>query len=107
MPSGANTEMRLFCHLGEQRVGVRLTFLGGEHGARLFERLRENRERIEEDLGIPVEWTSENGKHRVIASRDFADVFDPKLRDTILDYLADRGNRFVNAFHTRIERIVE
>ena len=107
MPKGASAWITVYCFKQEEQVGVYLTFNKGELGDRLFERLREDRESIDKDLGVPVEWTSENGKHRVIAIKDFPDIRDPQCRDEIMAFLADRANRFVNAFRTRIERIVE
>lgn len=107
IPKGASGWITVYCFKQEEQVGVYLTFYKGELGDRLFERLREDRESIDKDLGVPVEWTSEDGKHRVIAFKDFPDIRDPQYRDEIMAFLADRANRFVNAFRTRIERIVE
>ncbi len=69
--------------------------------------LRQDRDGIENDLDVPVEWNSEDGKHRVEAWTEFPDIRDPQCREAILDFLADRANRFVNAFRTRIQRIAE
>ncbi len=56
---------------------------------------------------MPVEWTSEDGRHRVHAFKTFPDTRDPQCRDAILSFLSDSANRFFNAFRARIERIVE
>ena len=107
MPKGSNSWITVYRYRRHNTVGVYLTCSKGEFGDRLFERLREDRERIDEELAVPVEWTSEDGKHRVETFKQFPDINDPQYREAMLDYLAERTNRFVNAFRTRIQRIVE
>ena len=107
MPSGSNTRMRLYCRQSDKRAGVFLKFARDEVGDRVYERLRDERETIDEDLGVPVEWITENDQHRVDAFQSIPDIHDPQYREQMMDFLADRANRFVNAFRTRIQRIVE
>lgn len=91
----------------ERRVGAYLTASRGDLGDHIFERLSEDADRIEEELGIPVKWTSEDGKHFISSSKNFPDLIDTAYRDKIKDFLADRSNRFVNVFRHRVKRIVE
>ena len=91
----------------ECRVGAFLTASRGDFGDRVFERLSEDKNGIEEELGIPAEWTSKDGKHKVGSSKTFPDLMDPAYRIEIKDFLADISNRFVNVFRHRIKRIVE
>lgn len=107
MPKGSNSWITVYRYRRHNTVGVYLTCYKGEFGDRLFERLREDRERIDAELAVPVDWTSEDGKHRVETFKQFPDINDPQYRDAMLDFLADRTNRFVNSFRTRIQRIVE
>ena len=107
MPKGSNAWITVYCYRKHNTVGVYLTCSKGELGDRLFERLRQDRDGIENDLDVPVEWNSEDGKHRVETWTEFPDIRDPQCREAILDFLADRANRFVNAFRTRIQRIAE
>ena len=107
MPKGSDAWITVYCLRQDERVGVYLTFRKGALGDRVFEELKQDRDRIDEELGVPIEWTSRDGKHRVDAVKNFPDIRDPQYRDDILDFLSDRTNRFVNAFRARIERIVE
>ena len=107
MPKGSNAWITVYRYRRLNTVGVYLTCYKGEFGDRLFERLREDRARIDDELAVPVDWTSDDGKHRIESFKQFPDIHDPQYRDAMLDFLADRTNRFVNAFRTRIQRIVE
>lgn len=89
------------------RVGAYLTAYRDSFGDRIFERLSENKNGIEEELGIPVQWTSENGRHWVGSRKEFPDLMDPTYRTEIKDFLADISNRYVNVFRHRIKRIIE
>ncbi|MCY4610342.1 MAG: DUF4268 domain-containing protein [Gammaproteobacteria bacterium] len=91
----------------ECRVGAYLTAYRGNFGNRIFEQLSEDKDRIEEELGIPVQWTSEDGRHWIGSSKKFPGLMDPTYRTEIKDFLADISNRFVNVFRHRIKRIVE
>ncbi len=91
----------------ECRVGAYLTACRGNFGNRIFEQLSEDKDRIEEELGIPVQWTSEDGRHWIGSSKKFPGLTDPTYRTEIKDFLADISNRFVNVFSHRIKRIVE
>lgn len=101
--------INVYCDRDKNSVGVFLTFYRGELGDRIFKQLEEDREEIDEDLGIPipVEWQSNDGKNRVLSSESFPDIRDARYRDEIQEFLCDRTNRFVNTFRNRIERIVE
>lgn len=107
MPKGSNAWITVYRYRKHNTVGVYLTCYKGEFGDRLFERLREDRERIDRELDVPADWTSEDGKHRIEVFKQFPDIHDPQYRDAMLEFLADRTNRFVNAFRSRIQRIVE
>ncbi|MYF69678.1 MAG: DUF4268 domain-containing protein [Proteobacteria bacterium] len=111
MPKGSGgARLILYCLKKDEQVGVLLVFSPGPLADRVFESLREDRREIDEELEVPIQWTPEDvedGKHRVQAYKNFPDIRDPRYRDDIMAFLADRANRFVNAFRARIERIVE
>lgn len=107
MPKGSGSWITVFCNKGHERVGVFLTFYRGALGDRIFERLAEDRERIDAEIGVPVDWVTSGGRHRIHSRKRFPDIRDPEYRDDIHAFLADRANRFVNTFRHRIERIVE
>lgn len=56
MPKGSNVWIAAYCYRKTDTVGVYLTCFRGELGDRLFARLYEDREEIEEDLCVPVQW---------------------------------------------------
>ena len=107
MPAGSSARMRLYCRKIDKRIGIVLKFTRSELGDRVYERLFEERKTIDEDLGVPVEWITENDQHRVDAFQPIPDIRDPQHREQMMDFLEDHANRFVNAFRTRIQRIVE
>lgn len=106
MPKGSGSWITVFCNKGRERVGVFLTFYRGALGDRIFGQLKEERESIDAELDARVDWVTRDGRHRVSSRKRFPDIRDPEYRDEIHDFLADRANRFVNAFRHRIERIV-
>ena len=89
------------------KVGVYFRFRKGNFGELASEKLNEDREEIEADLGIPVKWRLEDGQLVVGVKRRFADVHDPKYRSAIKMFFADNLNRFVNTFRPRLERLGE
>ena len=106
-PKGTQAWVNVYCFKKNNSVGVWLTLWESELGDRIFQQLEEEREQINEELGIPVEWQSNDGRNRVLSFERFPDIRDAQYRDEILEFLCDRANRFVNAFRSRIERIVE
>ena len=111
MPKGSGgARLMLYCLKKDERVGVFLAFNPGPLADRVFESLREDRREIDAELEVPADWTPEDvedGKHRVHAYENFPDIRDPQYRDDIMEFLADRANRFVNTFRSRIDRIVK
>ena len=78
MPKGSNAWITVYRYRRLNTVGVYLTCYKGEFGDRLFERLREDRERIDDELAVTVDWTSEDGKHRIETFKKFPDIHDPQ-----------------------------
>lgn len=107
MPSGSDSWITVFFSQRSRRVGLFLTFRRGAFADMAYQRLLEDREEIDRELGIPVEWQSESGKHKIVSSVPFPDLLAPDHRAEIKAWLADQINRFVNVFRHRIERIAE
>ena len=90
-------------------VGVYL-WAPGNFGGRVFERLLEDREGIEKDLGVPVNWSTDDPE----ASKRWVESLkhlpnnpkDTTHRSEIKEFFKDRSNRFVNVFRPRIKRIM-
>jgi hypothetical protein len=87
-------------------VGVFLTFSRGAFGDRAYDILLEDREQVEKEIGISIEWKSDGSKHRILNYRTFPDVRAEQHREEIKSYLKDTINRFVNVFRPRLARIV-
>ena len=96
-------------YIKKSGVGVYL-WTPGDFGWRVFERLLEDKEGIEEELGIPVDWSTDDPKDSSVWIESFEHFPAPK--DTVYSpeikkFLEDRTNRFVNVFRPRIKRIME
>lgn len=107
MPQKSSAWITIYFFQKENEVGTYLTFTRGTLADLMYERLSEDKEAIESELGVPVEWRSADGKYTIIAKTTFPDLRASDHKQAIKDWLADRANRFVNVFRHRIERIVE
>ena len=90
-------------------VGVYLE-ASGNFGGQVFERLLEDKKGIEKDLGIPVDWSTEDPEdetHWVESFKKIPDIKDVAYKSDIKEFFEDRSNRFVNVFRHRIKRIAE
>ena len=105
--TGTRAWITVYFSQSENKVGVFLTFNKGNLADQMYQRLSEEREAIEKELAVPVHWTSEDGKYRIITNKKFSDLRAPENRHSIKEWLADRSNRFVNAFRHRIDRMID
>lgn len=87
-------------------VNVFLRFRKGDLSELLYERLLSEKEKINSDLGIQVEWHSKDGKNTITIRKRFADLFSGENKKEIKHFFSDSVNRFVNAFRHRLERII-
>lgn len=88
---------------GSDRAAVSLGFSRGPVADSIFRALEAQREAIDEELSIPVQWISKDGKHSVVAEKQFGgDVLSAERRKEVFAFLSDALNRFVNAFRDRI-----
>ena len=106
-PSGSQAWVSAYFASSQNCVGVYLRFTKGNFGDSAYHRLLEDREAIDEELVIPVEWKSVGGQHSVIIRRDYANPLDEAHREEILAFFANTLNKFVNVFRPRLERIAE
>lgn len=86
-------------------VGVFLTFMKGTIGDIAYESLSKEKEQIESELNIPVEWDSENGKHMIISYKHYDDLKKSIYRKEIKSFLCETINSYVNTFRPRLEKI--
>ena len=92
-------------------VGVYLRFASGELGDRLYESLEEEKETIEKEIGMPIEWRDASvSKLCSVSTRRIygkGGAKNPENREEILEFLCDAINRFVNTFRPRLKRLSE
>jgi len=110
-PSGGQVWLSAFFVQDRGEVGAYLRFASGELGDRLFEDLKEERESIDAEAGIPLKWRDgdDDKLHSITSSRTYGrgEAKNPARREEILDFLADTLNRYVNLFRPRLRRLSE
>lgn len=108
MPKGSNAWVSAYLMQSGERAGVYLTFSKGPIGNRMYEALEQDKEAIEKEIGIPIEWDSDGHKHWISApevgySGQLIEDNGPAVRAM----MADRVNRFVKVFRPRLQKLVE
>ena len=73
---------------------------------RLYAALFADRDGIEKELAIPVEWESNDGKYMIIAQDPYPGKILTEHRSDAKIWLPDRVNRFVTVFRPRLEAIL-
>jgi hypothetical protein len=106
MPPPAQSWLTVYFLQKKNEVGVFLTFLRGAFGDRAYDILLAEREQIEKEIGISIEWKSDGSKHVIRNHHAFPDVRAEQHRGEIKSYLKDTINRFVSVFRPRLARIV-
>lgn len=104
-PSPSQAWVSAYFATSQKCVGVYLRFTRGNFGDAAYEQLLEDREAIDLELGIPVEWQSIGGQHSVIIRKDYIDPLAELFREEILTFFAETLNKFVNVFRPRLDRI--
>jgi hypothetical protein len=104
-PSGQSSWISAYFAKSRQITGVYLTFLRGPFADIAFERLVADREAIDEELGIPVEWDADPETQKYVIRNVSTENWDDSRREEMKAYLSDTLNRFVNVFRPRLESI--
>jgi hypothetical protein len=107
MPQGSEAWVSAYVAPSVNRAGVYLTFYKGPIGDRMYAALRQQKEEIERELGVPVEWTSDGVKHWVSAAKNYSGSLLEDHTEELYEFMGDRVNRFVSAFRPRLARLVE
>jgi len=106
MPKGTTATISAYVAQSSNSAGVYLTFARGAIGERLYAALLADRTSIEQDLGVPVEWTTTTaGLHYVQAAKRFPGELLGDESGAVRKVLCDWTNRFVNAFRQRLEKM--
>lgn len=107
LPSSSDTWITVYFLQQRKEIGVFLTFSrGSQQGDSIFKRLADQKDAINQEFAFPLSWETEDGKHKIIARRQFDDLRSPGNREQIKQWFADVINRYVNTFRPRIERIL-
>ena len=107
-PSGGQCWISAYFLQQRKHVGVFLTFSRGDYADHVYKILLTEKETIDKELDIAVEWESkDDGKYLVCAYRKYDNPKDEKHREEIKVFLNNTINQFVNAFRPRLSRIAE
>ena len=82
-PSGNQVWITVYFMQNKNKVGLFLTFRKGSLGDIVYEKLRAEKESIDSELAIRVEWSSTDGKHVISISRHYDDVKSREHREQI------------------------
>jgi hypothetical protein len=104
MPSGANAWVTLYFLQQRREVGAFLTFSRGSQGDTIYQYLLDDKDAIEKELDLSIDWNSADGKHKIGTSKTFDDLRSSANRGAILSWFADVSNKYVNAFRPRLQR---
>jgi len=106
-PSGSQAWVSAFFAQSTRTAGVYLRFAKGVFGDTAYQQLLEDKQAIERELGVPVEWSSRDGKNSVASRITYADLAKPEEIERITSFFADRLNRFVTVFRPRLRKIAD
>jgi hypothetical protein len=105
LPKETRSWVSAFVAESQHRAGVHLTFYKGPIADRLYAALHEERAAIERELGVPVSWESNAGKHMISSSESFPSGFVEKDPEPVQRLLAQWTNRYINVFRPRLEKL--
>ena len=107
-PSSNECWITVYFYQQRKEVGVFLTFTRGEYADHVYRTLLADKDAINSELGINVEWEAKgDNKYSIWAHRIYDNPKDDKYREEIKLFLADTINRYVNTFRPRLSRIAE
>ncbi|WP_052736559.1 DUF4268 domain-containing protein [Aquincola tertiaricarbonis] len=103
-PSGRECWVSAYIARGTDQIGVYLAFANKyELAADAYEQLYCDREDIEKEIGVQLDWVSRNeGTPTIWVVRPLGDWRNPQVRSQHLAWLTGVTNRFVNAFRPRL-----
>ena len=106
MPPNSLAWITLYFWQQPKEIGLFLTFQRGAQADLLYSSLESQKDEIEKEIGMPLDWQSDAGKYRIGLATKYPDLRSDTYRAEIKAWLSDRANRFVNAFRPRIERVL-
>lgn len=103
-PSGGTCWISPWASKWTNRGGIYISWLKQyPHAKEIYEALVAQREEIEREVGMKLEWSAQNDKFRIGMTKAFGDLEKPACREEALRFLNDVSNRFVNTFRHRLD----
>lgn len=106
-PSGGQAWITVFMAASKNEAGVFLTFTRGELANEFYEKLLEDQDAINDDIGLQVSWKSDGEKHKIANRLAITNMRSNENKDKLIKYYSDTVNRFINTFRPRLQRIAE
>jgi len=106
-PSGGQSWITVYFYKQNSEIGVFLTFIRGEFANLAYADLLSQRDAIDAELGIQIDWQSDGEKHKLLLNKHFPDLRAVENRAAIKAFFSDTLNRFVNVFRPRLQRLVD
>lgn len=106
-PSGSIAWISVFLASSSQRAGVYLRLAKGGFAQEAYRRLEADREQIDRELGIPVEWEADDGSYKIATRTPVSNLADEAERNRVMNILAEHLDRFVSVFRHRLKTIEE
>lgn len=108
-PSGSDAWIATNVSRSTGRASVHLTFSRRfVRAASYYQALVDDRENIDRESGVPLEWSADEATSKFVISTDetsFKSLDSPVERARVIEFLADRTNRLVNAFRHRLNAL--
>jgi len=103
----SNVHLATICNCTEQRIAINLTFTG-KHARYYFEQLEAKKEKIEKELGCPVEWYApiENKHCKIILRQCDTDPADPRKWTEQHAWLLARLEQFRTVFQPHLKILI-
>jgi len=106
MPKESEARLAVVVAGGSRKAGGYLNFRRQPAAERIYAALLEDSAALNEAIGQPLEWMSDDTSLWVAVWRDFGDDMLTQRRAEVQAWLGDLANRFVNAFRPRIESLI-
>ena len=106
MPKESKSRVAAVVAEKSNQAGVYMGFAREPVGDRIFAALLEDQAAINEAIGQPIKWDSNDKYQGVAIWREFGDQMLTSRRAEVQAWLGDVVNRFVNTFRPRIEAVL-
>jgi len=107
LPTGGGTNIwvTVFRSQSDNVVGVFGGVRRGTVGVTIQQQLRTDRDDIDRELGLDVDWGDRDARYFPISRVPTGDLGDLDHRARVISWLRDTLNRYVNVFRPRVQKI--